>query len=502
MDPEAESTVTKKRKVKVELIKREVNDMLNRGNNNHLQSTLGKKGKKPGRLNGSLAHGPVTRANVSSKGSQGITVTLNGKRRGRKKKLHRLKESEAKESKKEIVKAEKQEKKDISSVTPRRSTRKRILRFDVQCVYSGLLSSNNAIIQSTDCICPCCKIDDRKPRKRISKVKQKKPELRPLQESLVGADSPANVKVDRNGDSGTGKYSRTDSQRQPKQSANPEPPEEVWSNNITKMEESGGKEKQDKIPELVGKSSANLNSNAGVVKTNFNGSFDGISIVKAIPDKRTLKPSRRQGKVIKLKKDDMYKNGQLIYKKLRNGTNLSLPPFSIVSSKFHPKECVSPIKDTAPGSHVQPERKRVVPNKTSSRKRPLQQPLRTKLERQFPCANKSSSPLSLKSKSRLSNSLVSGKSKCGIPITHPRLASNSLIRDIEPSANFSTSSNNNLTEVPTFHPTAQDWSNLMSYLEKNAKTIEKFGMCKIKPPPGHEVTVLCFLHFHITNLFP
>ncbi|PIK43689.1 hypothetical protein BSL78_19457 [Apostichopus japonicus] len=474
---EAETAIPKKRRVKVQL---DVNEILKNRNNNHVRPARDKKARRTGRLNGSLAHGPVTRANVSSKDGEAVRVALNGIRGRRKKDKDRLKMPTAatatagREGKKVTTTTtgggKEGKKKDTNEVTPRRSTRKRILRFDVQCVYSGLLSSSNAIIQSTDCTCHCCKIEERKPRKRKTKVRVKKSQSRYLR-NLDGVNGSPGAKGEGTrvkAEDGAGKPTRREPQRQPKQ-----PP-----NLDDSLDE--GKSRSNRV-------SMHEEEENAIVVEEKREKPSVVDALQAIPDKRSLKLGRQHIRLLKAKNDGIYRNGEVTHKKLRNGTNLSLEPFTTVAtSKFISKDNASPVKNAISGSLSTSEKKRAHQNRTQ-RKKGMHQPLRTKLERQFSCATKTSAPLSLKAKSRLSAPpLVGNKPKCGIPITLPRLASNSLIRDIEQSSHLSTNASGNLTEVPTFQPTAQDWSNLTLFLEKHAKTIEKFGMCKIKPPPGYE----------------
>lgn len=45
-------------------------------------------------------------------------------------------------------------------------------------------------------------------------------------------------------------------------------------------------------------------------------------------------------------------------------------------------------------------------------------------------------------------------------------------------------------EAPTFHPTLKDFEDPLAYINRIRPVAEKYGICKIKPPPVSERILL------------
>lgn len=47
-----------------------------------------------------------------------------------------------------------------------------------------------------------------------------------------------------------------------------------------------------------------------------------------------------------------------------------------------------------------------------------------------------------------------------------------------------------LVEAPTFHPTEKDFQDPLEYIDKIRPIAEKFGICRVVPPPNFKVTFI------------
>ena len=47
-----------------------------------------------------------------------------------------------------------------------------------------------------------------------------------------------------------------------------------------------------------------------------------------------------------------------------------------------------------------------------------------------------------------------------------------------------------ILEAPTFHPTQEEFSDPLEYIEKIRPIAEKFGLCRIVPPSTFRVSLL------------
>lgn len=46
-----------------------------------------------------------------------------------------------------------------------------------------------------------------------------------------------------------------------------------------------------------------------------------------------------------------------------------------------------------------------------------------------------------------------------------------------------------LVEAPTFHPTEKDFQDPLEYIDKIRPIAEKFGICRVVPPPNFKVFI-------------
>lgn len=61
------------------------------------------------------------------------------------------------------------------------------------------------------------------------------------------------------------------------------------------------------------------------------------------------------------------------------------------------------------------------------------------------------------------------------------------------SNNTSTKVANNeahVVEAPTFHPTEKDFQDPLEYIDKIRSIAEKFGICRVVPPPNFKVNTI------------
>lgn len=69
------------------------------------------------------------------------------------------------------------------------------------------------------------------------------------------------------------------------------------------------------------------------------------------------------------------------------------------------------------------------------------------------------------------------------------------------SAMFPSAKNANdeirVIEAPTFHPTEKDFQDPLEYIDKIRPIAEKFGICRVVPPPNFKVSIA---HAHALSL--
>jgi len=46
-----------------------------------------------------------------------------------------------------------------------------------------------------------------------------------------------------------------------------------------------------------------------------------------------------------------------------------------------------------------------------------------------------------------------------------------------------------VVEAPTFHPTEKDFQDPLEYIDKIRPIAEKFGICRVVPPPNFKVNI-------------
>lgn len=46
-----------------------------------------------------------------------------------------------------------------------------------------------------------------------------------------------------------------------------------------------------------------------------------------------------------------------------------------------------------------------------------------------------------------------------------------------------------VVEAPTFHPTEKDFQDPLEYIDKIKPIAEKFGICRVVPPPNFKVNI-------------
>lgn len=47
-----------------------------------------------------------------------------------------------------------------------------------------------------------------------------------------------------------------------------------------------------------------------------------------------------------------------------------------------------------------------------------------------------------------------------------------------------------VVEAPTFHPTEKDFQDPLEYIDKIRPVAEKFGICRVVPPPNFKVNTV------------
>lgn len=47
-----------------------------------------------------------------------------------------------------------------------------------------------------------------------------------------------------------------------------------------------------------------------------------------------------------------------------------------------------------------------------------------------------------------------------------------------------------LVEAPTFHPSEKDFQDPLEYIDKIKPIAEKFGICRVVPPPNFKVSII------------